>query len=304
MLSAAVIPAKGIGDGLLMMIVSHQLREAGYRVTTFHRGLKELQEWFPGHVFETLISLEALSPFDLIVAENDNSETIKALRKQEKVSIFYPTFSESKHLPLSTLDQVFDPVRPMADNIAVATARLLQKDELSKENGITIPSGLIHRLHKKRIILHPTSSALEKNWFCRKYIKLAHQLEKRGFQPLFTVSKQERADWEYLLDFGFEVPEFTTLHKLAEYVYESGFMIGNDSLIGHLSSNLAIPTIIISNNHQRMLLWQPGWLPGKVITPAQWIPNIKGLRLREKYWQKFITTSNVLSCFDNLVRSF
>lgn len=304
--TAAVIPAKGIGDGLLMMIASQQLREAGFLVTTFHPVLKELQDWFQGHVFETLPKIEECSAFDLIVAENDDSEKMKTLQEtaQNNLSIFYPTFSSTKHFPLSSLDQVFDPLKPMADNIAEATARLLQREEISKENGITIPSGLIHRVYKKRILIHPTSSRFDKNWSSHKYIKIAHQLKKRGLQPVFTVDSKERNEWAFLIDLGFEVPEFKTLNKLAEYVYESGFMIGNDSLIGHLSSNLAIPTLIISDNRQRMHLWQPGWLPGKVITPPPWIPNLKFLRLRKKHWQKFITTSDVLASFDNLFRSF
>jgi heptosyltransferase III len=311
--TAAVIPAKGIGDALLMMIASHQLLKEGFRVTTFHPALKDLQDWFKDHVFEEAPPLEEvpflLDSFDLIVAENDNSPKITALfelaqnRATNNLSIFYPTYSASKHFPLSSLDQVFDPHKPMADNIAQATAALLNR-ELSKENGLTIPSGLIHRLYKKRIIIHPASSSQKKNWSPRKYVAVARQLKKRGLQPVFTVSAAEREEWEHLIDLGFQVPEFKTLNQLAGYVYESGFMIGNDSLVGHLASNLSIPTLIISDDRQRMLLWQPGWFPSKVITPAPWVPNFKFLRLREQRWQSFITIGNVLAGFDNLFRSF
>src|SRR5579871_602091 len=75
----AVLPALGIGDALLMMIASHQLKLAGHRVTTFHDALPELASWFPGQDLQKCPPIEALQPFDLILVENDNSPKIKML---------------------------------------------------------------------------------------------------------------------------------------------------------------------------------------------------------------------------------
>lgn len=314
MQTAAVIPAKGIGDALLMMIASHQLCKAGYQVTTFHPKLRELQLWFKDHIFESEPSLDKFesffSSFDLIIAENDNSPKIKTLinlaqfDKIKNLSIFYPTYLANKHSSLSKRDQVFDPKMPMAVNIAKTTARLLQKEFISKENGISIPSELIHRLYKKRIVIHPTSSQSQKNWSIRKYLKIARSLQQQGLYPVFVLDLKERENWPLLMKSDFDVPLFTTLDELARYIYESGFMIGNDSLIGHLASNLSIPTLIISDNRERMLLWQPGWLEGKTLTPSPWVPNFKFLKLRERHWQSFVTTSSVLRNFDHLFSTF
>ena len=82
---AAVIPAQGLGDALMMMVASHQLQLAGYEVVTFQPKFQELSDWFSGHWFASLPRggnwTELLSSFDLIVAQNDNSALMSRLRE-------------------------------------------------------------------------------------------------------------------------------------------------------------------------------------------------------------------------------
>jgi heptosyltransferase III len=293
---AAVIPCKGIGDALLMMIASYQLHKAGSAVTTFHPALGELQNWFPGQKFAPLPPLEELAAFSLIVVENDNSEKIDQLRALHKkgvfphLSIFYPTHSPYKHPPLNPQDIAFDATRPMAENIANGIAKLLGSETPSKENGLAPPHHLIHKRHLRRIVIHPTSSLAEKNW--DGYARVAAQIKARGFEPVIAVSAKEKGAWQ-----EFNPPHFATLADLAAFVYESGFVIGNDSLIGHLASNLQIPTLIIADDKKRMQLWRPGWLEGGVLTPADWIPR----RLRKRAWKRWISARRVSNDF---LRSF
>jgi ADP-heptose:LPS heptosyltransferase len=77
-------------------------------------------------------------------------------------------------------------------------------------------------------------------------------------------------------------------------------MIGNDSGIGHLASCLNLPTLIICRSKIAAPFWRPGWTSGEVILPPAWIPNLKGLRFRDKYWQKSITVPKVLKSFNLL----
>lgn len=293
MKTAAVLPSRGIGDALLMMIASHRLLQEGYKVVTFHGALLELQEWFPQHEF----SQEILpgDGFDLIVAQNDNTPRMKTLRFRfgKKLSIFYNDHSPKKHLPLSELDQVFTK-QPMADNIASAIAKLLKSQQISKNNGLVVPSHLTFQTHKKRIFLHPTSSDPSRVWSKESFVCLAKKLKQRGFEPFFAVSPKERPDWLKYEKEGIAVPHFTSLSELAKAIYESGYLIGNDSLLGHLASNMRIPTLIITNDAKRMVYWRPAWLLGHVITPPKWIPNLKFLRLREKYWRKWISINRIL----------
>jgi heptosyltransferase III len=302
---AAVLPSKGIGDALLMMIASQQLLRAGFAVTTFHPVLKELSEWFPGHRFAPF-SLDSLSCYDLIIAENDNSPLIVQLKNQfpSHLSIFYPTYSVQRHPPLTPLDRAFFPEKTMVDNISTAIFSLLNQLKIpltfSSCNGLKIPAALAHRAHPKRVALHATSSAAAKNWQPSRFLKLSKALKKKGYHPVFILSPQEKETW---LESEELCPHFPTLDALARYLYESGYAIGNDSLIGHLASNMNLPTLIIANDIRRMHLWRPGWRRGEVVTPSLWIPNVKGCRLRERFWKAFISVRRVVSTFDKRVAS-
>jgi hypothetical protein len=299
MKTAAVLPALGIGDALLMMIASHHLAQAGYQVTTFHASLPELSSWFPDHTF-LLSPPSDLTSFDLVIAENDNSAAIKQMiaKRTPSLSIFYPTYSTSKHAPLAPLDRSFDPTLSMAENISRAIASLLSITP-SKSNGITPPSSLVHRCRSKRILLHPTSRVAAKNWKREGFLQVAQHLKKRGFSPLLCVSPVEKKEW---VDVEVEIADCPTLSALAALVFESHAVIGNDSLIGHLASNLNIPTVTIANDLKRMRLWRPDWHPGKLVLPPSWIPNTKGLRLREKYWQHFISINAVLNALEAVLK--
>ncbi len=296
----AVLPALGIGDALLMMIASHQLKLAGYRVTTFHDGLPELAPWLPGHDLQKCPSIDALQHFDLIVVENDNSPKIKILLEafRPKVSILYPSYSATKHSSLFVQDYVFDGNVPMADNIAKSIASFLRLASPSKENGLTPPHRLTYRLNKKRVIIHPMSRMPAKNWKVEGFLEVAEQLKKKNYEPVFCVGPAEREAWNKV-----SLAHTPTLADLASLVYESGYVIGNDSLIGHLASNLNIPTLVIANDEKRMRLWRPGWHKGQLVLPPPYLPNWKFVRLREKKWQHFISPRKILRSFDELVRS-
>jgi len=278
---AVVFPARGIGDALLMMIASERLRKEGYEVTTVHPKLLELQRWFPEH---RLAKKWTFSDDEWIIVENDNSERVRLLKTayRSSLSVLYPTYSFRKHGLLSARDRAFNFQKSMAENIAHAICSLLGKEEKLKENGISPPPGLIHRQHRSRVVIHPTSSDRNKNWLMEKYEEVAKGLEKRGYEPFFT-------------------PEFENLGDLAAFIYESGFVIGNDSLLGHMASNLNVPTLIIADKAERMNLWRPGWLEGSVITLAGWVPR---WNFFEKNWQYFISSARVLKAFDDLAAAF
>jgi len=276
-----VLPCRGIGDALLMLIAAERLQAAGHDVVTIHPKLQELQNWFPHLSFDTQW---IFSNDEWIIAQNDNTERVNALKEKyrDRLSIFYPTYIPEKNGPLSSFDRVFNPEIPMAVNIAESIASSLDAEAPSKENGINPPPHLSHRLHRKRVLIHHTSSLEDKNWLKEKFQEVAHGLKQRGFEPVF-------------------VPEFSSLDDLAAYVYQSGFVIGNDSLVGHLASNLQIPTVIVADLEERMNLWRPGWLEGSVVTLSPWIPNWKFFK---KNWKYFISSRRVLAAFDELSRLF
>ncbi|MBI3236325.1 MAG: hypothetical protein HYZ48_01245 [Chlamydiales bacterium] len=307
MLTAAVLPALGIGDALLMMIASHHLRLKGYSVTTFHNDLPELASWFPHQILSRIPPhlISYLQSFDLVIAENDNSLKIGQLLQAEKgkkiqnLSIFYPSYKSSKHAPLNEKDRVFDESISMVKNIQIAISSLLSISA-STENGITPPSHLRYRSRLKRIALHPTSRVPSKNWSPHKFLKLAEKLKQQGFDPHFCLHADEQKDWSQALEIGCSLPHLPTLADLASFLFESGFLIGNDSLLGHLASCLRIPTLTTANDKKRMRLWRPDWHTGVLALPPQWLPNPRFARCKEDHWQHFLSVAKVLKAFEHL----
>lgn len=309
---ALVITSAGLGDGLMMMVASERLRRHGYNVVTMNSHLMGLSDWFPGHYFHYQITSSELENFvgffDLILLQNDNTEKSKQIIQLHKkgriqsLSIFYSSYEPYKHPPLTSWDIVFNSQKTMVENIARAIAILLRKAEISKNNGIIVPKGLQFRRFSKRIILHPTASTQDRMWPVQSFIQLAASLKNHDFDPIFSLSNKEKEQFFPDLFKPYFSPTINNLSDLAGLIYESGYVIGNESGIVHLASNLQIPNVVISGHEKRIKLWRPGWLQGPVITPSKWIPNLKFWRTREKNWKSWIKPKNVEKGFFNLVK--
>lgn len=311
---AAVVSAAGIGDALIMMIASYNLQKAGYEVTTFSNHLASFGAWFKDFTFAKQPKVEefaaTFSKFDSLFLQHENSHRARAifsLRKSHpdlEVYCFYNNYRSSKHEALDPkFDFALDESRPMAENLAEAMQSILGLKAPEKGIGMTAPEGLMHRRFENRVCIHPTSSSSLKNWSPNKYLKLARKLQYRRYQPSFLVSPDERKDWLWVLNHGFDLPLIPTLADLANYVYESGYFIGNDSGPGHLASYLDVPLLILAPLKQSISHWQPGWRKADIILPSTWAPNMKGLRLRENNWQMFVSVARVFSQFKNLTNS-
>lgn len=298
MKEAAILCASGIGDGLLMMIAAHHLKKAGYVPKIFHDACKILKPLFQEDDFYPHVPLDdlekVLEKYEKVLVENDNSERawhLFRLRDQGKLphlSFMFPT--PSKHM--QERDILFDAYSPVATNIAKG-CETLYRTPFSKENGLSVPKGTF-RKHPKRVVIHPTSNDPKRNWSKDKFLQLAEKLRKAGYSPVFCVGPHEREGWE--------APEFKDLSEVAQFIYESGFFIGNDSGLGHLASNLGIKTLTISGNPKRVARWRPDWSEGRVVTLPFPLPNFKGIHfaMRDNHWQKFISVSSVLKQFNEM----
>jgi ADP-heptose:LPS heptosyltransferase len=167
-----------------------------------------------------------------------------------------------------------------------------------RTNNIVPLAELQHRKFSERIIMHTTSSLKRKNWPSEKFVKLSKKLIQEGYQVDFIVSKDEWAQWSWVQDEGIGLPKFSSLHQVACYIYESGYFIGNDSGIGHLASNLNIPTVSIILRKGVAKQWRPTWSVGKVVLSPQWL---NPRPIKEKLWKHFTRVSHVKKAFDELV---
>ena len=304
-MKVAVVCSNGIGDALMMMIASYRLQQEGYEVTTFQETIGQLNQWFPNQHFarRSTITTKSLDSFDFILLQNDNTPFSFNLidRYRAKIHVFYSSYEQKKHHPLTAKDYLFANSKTMVTNIAEGVATLLGQVIPIEENGITIPQGLSHRKYKNRIIIHPMSTDPKRRWKAKKFVQVAKKLKKEGFEPVFALSYPERKEWLPLIENDFPVPQFPTISDLAAYLYESNILIGNESGTGHLASNLGIPTLIIARCKKQIGLWRPGFLTGEVITPSSYIPNVKCMRIREKKWKTLISSQSVLKTFHKMV---
>jgi heptosyltransferase III len=295
----------GLGDGLISLVLSNNLQLNGCSVTTFHPFLDALQDWFPHLPLRRFpASEEGLEDFDryFIIYEKSPwmQQVLTYCEKHfpERTTILNPIATPNRDYPYWENGR-FDGNRPFVDNLYVFCKDLLRLPILTKGNGIVIPDAVQPRRYENRVIFHPTSSRPGKNWPQEKYLKLASQLKKQGYHPIFILTKEERKEWD--VD-KIDAPLFNNLSELSAFICESGYMIGNDSGIGHLASCLGLPTLTICRSAQAARFWRPAWINGEVITPSPWIPNLKGLRWRDKHWQKWVTIPSALKCFHRLNR--
>ena len=77
---------------------------------------------------------------------------------------------------------------------------------------------------------------------------------------MISVTPEERTDWLFVHDLGLDLPLFHSLSDLASYIYESSYLVGNESLSIHLASLFQIDHIMIARSKKVTKKWQGGWL--------------------------------------------
>ncbi len=314
-LKAAVFCPPGLGDGINFFVLSNQLHLNGWHVDTYHNTLGQLQEWLPqlNALLYPSLSLiyDVLNAYDhFFIAYNDQNTFLLRLveegkrRFPDRVHVIYMMPSKNIVNEPYFSDCLTNPKLSVAENLRVFCASILRLPKITRSSGFIPPIGLIHRKCPERIVIHPTSSRRTKNWPREKFVKLALYLQEEGHEIAFALgSSQEREEWSEMLSLGFSLPVFPTLRCLADYLYESGFLIGNDSGLGHLSSALGIPTLTFSRKESFAKMWAPSFTKGAVVYPSPWIPNLSGFRLRDRYWKTFISVGKVRRAFERLKSS-
>lgn len=315
-LKIAVVPEPGLGDGIISCIVAYNLSLVGHNVTLYHPILDKMAPLFPeieilprpenptflnSHQ-RTIIFVDKErvprgkieNPFDLWMQQ--------LLKKafntnRERLTILNPIATPNKNYPFWEEGE-FDGTRPFVNNLMTY---LREKEAILSpqcKSGITLPPKVKKRKHIERVILHPTSSRAGKNWTKSKYLKLAKRFRKLGLSPFFILTPEEAKQWPEV-----SAPVFTNLIELTYFIAESGYMVGNDSGIGHLASCLGVPTLTICRSKMRANFWRPAFSPGIVLTPSKWIPNLKNLRWRDRYWQNFVFVSQAEKAFHKLFKN-
>lgn len=308
-IKAAVFSHNGLGDGVNTFVLSNNLQLNGWRVDTYHNMMGSMQNWFP-HLnilpYPELHDLpRILSEYEwFFVVQNDtNPFTLQLVeegkrRFPDRVKVIYLYPSKKIVNEVYYSDCLVDPKLSIAENLRFFCEKILHLPKITRSNGFIPPSHLVLRKHPKRVVIHPTSARATRNWPKEKFIELAKHLKEMGYQPVFVPGTKE--GWEGI---GVEIALFPTLDLLARFIYESGFLIGNDSGLGHLASALGVPTLTLCRRKTWANMWAPSFQKGIVVTPSSWILNIRGLRLRDRYWKQFISVAKVKKNFTKLVQA-
>ena len=295
-MNIAVFSCAGLGDCLLSLILSHNLSLRGDRVTTFHPFMSGLQAWFPHLPIKPFPP--NLSEFDRFFIFYEKSAWMHAVldeclkNHRDQTTVLNPIATPNTDYPYWEEGR-FDGNQTFADNLVTFCRDILGIQGASKSNGVVIPPDVSPRKYPHRVVIHPTSSRPGKNWPRPKFLRLAKCLQKKGLEPVFVVSPQEREQWP-------EAPLFPTLDAMARFVAESGTMIGNDSGIGHLASLLGLPTLSLFKNERTAHFWRPSFSPNLTCLPRGWLPNMKFFRWRDKYWHWNLSVGQVLKKFSCL----
>lgn len=284
--SCAVVCAQGLGDGLLSMVLAHNLTLSGIETILFSTPLCGLKRWFPGRAILPFPSPDALydtlSPFDMVLAADHS--LVKEGHCFNNQLIILKEDSFDKHMSL-------------VDNLSHVCKNRLSLPCFFRNNGITPPSVARHRYALNRVIIHPMSTTIKRTWPAEKFLLLYQELEKLGYEPFLCVSPQEAIEWRKLIKKE-NLRTFEQLSDLALFIYESGYLVGNNSGLGHLASSLHVPTLSLFAKKSYARLWRPHFGPGMVVTPPAILPFG---RLRQKYWKALLSVGRVTRAFQQLV---
>lgn len=286
----AFVMSQRIGDTLISMVMVQNLVRHGFQITVYSAHLTALHDWFPGYDIHPAIAGEharaVLEEFDIV---------IHAYRKDAVGDTldWHPQAWVMNEWP------IYLTLKPM-----IAIQRDVCRDlfgiaDANDDNGIVLPPCTPDDIVAHRVVIHPTASLPAKQWLPQRFLRLAKRLRRRGHQVCFVVAPGERQAWAWVEAEGYELVTHATLHQLARWLMQAGLLIGNDSGIAHLASNVGVPTISLATRRKIALRWKPGWAPSIALTPMSIVP---GGRAREALWKHLLPVFKVMRAVDRLAR--
>jgi heptosyltransferase-3 len=313
--TAGVFLHNGLGDGVNCLVLSNNLQLNGWKVDTFQNVMGGMQSWIPHLSIRPYPPLSEISKILasyewFFVAHNDTDPFVLKLveegkrRFPERLKVIY--LYPSKYIVNEPYyaDCLTDPKLSIAANMRLFCEKILHLPQITDSNGFIAPTELVHRKFMNRVVIHPTSARPTRNWPKDKFVKLALHLQEEGYEiHLVPGGEKEREAWLDVLQWGFKLPLFSNLDLLARFLYESGYLVGNDSGLGHLASALGIPVLTFCRRRTWADMWAPSFQKGVVLTPHSLIPNIRGFRLRDRHWKKFISVAMARRGFERLVQT-
>jgi heptosyltransferase III len=313
----AFICSPRLGDTLISMVTINNLYRHGYQVDVYGDYADALREWFPWVKIMPALKVENYRPYlamyktILHMYEDEISRDLAARDSQAPHSVvmshsaLYKTRASLVDIQVMVCRELLGGASAeesvVGSVMKSATINIGKKGSAEKNIGVIVRDnnlqplpGLVSRRFAQRVVMHPESYVAFKKWPKHKFIKLSQRLQQMGYEICFIVAPQERESWSDVVAYGIKFPQFASLSETAAFIYESGFFIGNDSGIGHLASNLGVPTVSIILRKSLARQWRPSWAIGEVVLPPEWV---NPRPIKERFWQYFTSVNRVLKRF-------
>jgi heptosyltransferase III len=287
----ALLASNALGDTLVSMVIAHNLVKSGARVVVFGAPAYALRDWFPELDIRPLPEEPMLAA---VLAPYDRVLQMHAHQPKADLPAIHP------HVRILEPITLGDEGGCMAHRFAEFCRSELGLLNADIGNGLSAPASLQHRRYRQRVAIHPEASTADKRWSSKRFVDVAVRLQQRGYEVNFLIAPDVRERWAGLERWNIGAPSFDDLDTLAAWLYECGWFIGNDSGIGHLASNLGIPTLSLFRRRRVSERWQPAWGAVEVVLPWQWVPTAG---LKEKFWRETLTCGRVLSAFLRMVEA-
>jgi len=317
-ISIGIISSTGLGDTFLQMVIANNLARNGYQVSFFSDIAHGMSDYISGYspqpfpniatavdTFESLhIVLYDCASQYLVHASAAVKEWLKCngvgyqmssgrpdhFIEENQVAARLPSNmgNVAKHLLnfnttiRSTGIGITRP--PLAQQAAIFLEKRIKLQNVTADCGLALNR---KNVDAQKVLIHPSSSKLKKNWNPEKYIALADRLSAIGYQPVITVAPNERDYWKSRVNKKVTVPVFNSITELALFYQDANWFVGNDSGNAHLASAIGVPTFQIFGRWRNSPSWRAGWSEHKVMTAA--FPY----SLSKQHWQSGLSVDSV-----------
>lgn len=326
----ALVSFESLGDSLVYMMMADNLRRNGYEITLFGNVPYQLRKWIPELAVQPYPEVKdffvTLDEFHLVLLSpsrpiRDSAGDIKLEQIRDRFVLICQKAPNSwlsdHHSRLKhNLDgELFQQIEHLCQAVGSIRYRKFDKESvvditlnymrekmglktLSRNVELSPPQGLVFRKNSRRIIISPDSAWPEKkDWSPERFLKLCDLLAKANYEPIIVVGPNNHQVWQAKSNNRVPTLTFETINKLAEFIYESGAVIANDSGNGHLASFLGLPVVTIYRKRNPYFHWRPDWSETKVVCPTIVLPGPKG-----SIWRPFIGVGRVKRALEKLLR--
>ena len=287
-----VVPALGLGDGLLTLPLARSLTAAGREVRVLHDFLPRL-----GDVVESGLALAPRPTRDAawVAAFVGVDEAFvghprdPALAAARKVGL--------EDVMVSRKDD-WDRRRPFLESLRRLGCAHFDVPWVGDAPGLraTCPDDSPAR---DAVVLHPYSSSESKDWHPERMLALGGALTTAGHRVVVLTAPDAEARWRDVAGKRLPVLAEPDLGAVANHLAGARLYVGPDTGMAHLASGLGVPTVSLFRRRSSSRVWRPVWSPSRVVLAPWRLPGARG----DRGWAKRLSLRRVRAVVERALSS-